>query len=229
MASPPLPDNPTLRVALKYTQSDGLAGGQRLFFNYTGSAPTSAQISALATYIGGTDWQDELGGAVNEDWTLVEVDIIDITTDSGNAGSWTGEKAGTRSGTPMPAQTAANIEFDVPLRYRGGKPRTYLPPGVTTDMANPSTFASGYYDLVTSGFTSFIAGIVATGIHTADDLTHVNLSYYKGYNTSTPPWRGPGYKYPPRYRDTAVSTPITAYNCKSEIGTQKRRRTATSA
>ena len=229
MATPPNPDNPTIKVELGWTQVDSLMGGNRLFFNFSGARPTGAQCLALATYILGTDFPDELASAINEDWTLTSVDVIDITDDTGRSGTFEGSEAGTRPGTPLPAQCAAGVEFDIDLRYRGGKPRIYWPPPVAADLENPSHYTSGFVTLIEDTTAAFIGAIQTTGLVSSNDLTHVNLSYYKGYNTATPPWRGPGFKYPPKYRATAVSTKVDGYAAKTVVASQKRRRLALSA
>jgi hypothetical protein len=229
VATPPNPDNPTIKVSLSFTQTDALKGGCRLFFNYSGSAPSGTQCATLATYIGGTDFPDELGGLINTSWALTEVDVLDITTSEGLSGKWTGSEAGTRSGTALPAQVSSGVEFNIAKRYRGGKPRIYLPPAVTSDLANESNYTSTFAGTLATDFGTFISGIAAQGLTAANDLTHVLLSYYQGVNTATPPWRGPGFKYPPKYRATAVSYNVSGYAGKAMLNSQKRRRVATTA
>lgn len=229
MATPPLPDNPTIRITLKYLQTDGFLGGQRFFYNYAGGAPTSAELATLAAYVANSAWNDEIAGLVNTGWALTEVDILDIASETGASGSWTGSKAGTASGIVLPASNATNVEFNIAQRYRGGKPRTYFPPPSATELASASQWDSAFLSLAETAVPGFFNGIVTQGLHTTGDLTHVLLSYYKGYNTTTPPWRGPGFKYPPKYRATALSLPISGYAIKAEVGSQKRRRASTSA
>jgi hypothetical protein len=227
VATPPNPDVPCIRVALKYSQTDGLKGGSRFFFSYSGDAPTSTQCGTLASYISGTAWPDELGGLVNTDWSLTEVDVVDISSGMGASGTWTGTEAGTQSGTALPAQVAATIEYEIEDRYRGGKPRMYLPPGVTANLTNPSNWSSTFTTALSTSIVAFFNGIQTAGVVTADDLTHVNLSYYSGYATTTPPWRGPGFKYPPKYRTEALHSAVTGYLVRAGLSSQKRRRTAT--
>ena len=131
------------------------------------------------------------------------------------------------SGTALPAQCAINVEYDIARRYRGGKPRMFLPPGVVGNTANSSQWSGTFISDVNAAVVAFIDEIEALSIGAMGTLAHVNLSYYSGYNTASPPWRGPGFKYPPLYRDAAKLDTVEGYACKAVIGSQKRRRTST--
>ena len=228
MTIPPLPASPCVRVRLDYTQADGLTGGSRFYLSYSGAAPTAGDCGTLATDIGNA-WSTHLAGLVNEDWTLAEVDVLDIASDSGLSGQAEPASAGANAGTALPAQCAINVEYDIARRYRGGKPRMFLPPACTGNTADPSHWSGSFVTEVNSGMVAFIDEIEALSIGAMGTLAHVNLSYYSGYNTASPPWRGPGFKYPPLYRDAAKLDTVEGYACKSMIGSQKRRRSATTA
>jgi hypothetical protein len=127
----------------------------------------------------------------------------------------------------MPIQCANNVELGIGERYRGGKPRIYFPPPVTADMSGLGSFAGAFLTASNAGVAAFFAAIEAFVAPPLTPLTHVLLSYYHGVSTTSPPWRGPGFKYPPKYRATALSLQIKSYNTKAVIGSQRRRRTAT--
>lgn len=226
MATPPLPDFPCVRASLSGTCGDSTTWGVRHFFKYSGSAPSGANCVTLATDIA-TQWATDLSPQYHGNWILTAVDVLDIATDSGYSGLVDVSHAGTRSGTPLTSNDCMNVEFGISRRYRGGKPRVYLPPGVAGDLATDTNWTTTFADATASAFSTYAAAIEALTIGSMGTLTHVNLSYYKGYNTNSPPWRGPGFKYPPKYRDTALSDPITGYFGKVEVGSQRRRRTAT--
>ncbi len=226
MPTPPLPASPCLRVRLIYTASGALLAGNRLYFSYTGSAPTGAECITLAGDVAAA-WNTHVAPVVNSNFALEEVDVLDIATDSGFSGQWTGSHGGTdANGTSLPVGCATNVEFDIARRYRGGKPRMYLPPGCSGDQATDATYGTTFITAVNTAVAAFIAAIdgASVGVGT---LAHVLLSYYHGYNTASPPWRGPGYKYPPKYKDAATLDTVVGYSTKAVIGTQKRRRTST--
>jgi hypothetical protein len=226
MTAVPLPARPCVRARLIYTQSDGFEGGSRLYFAYTGSAPTGANCATLAADIASA-WSSDIAGQVNTEWALTEVDVLDIATDSGLSGQWTGSYAGVASGTALPAQVAMNVEFGIARRYRGGKPRMYLPPGVTADLQTASAWTSAYVTATNTGVGNFFSAIAALSIGAMGTLSHVNLSYYQGFTNIT---NSSGRERAvPTYRDTALVDTVTGISAKTTLGSQKRRRLATTA
>lgn len=224
MTLPPLPDVSCVRVGLDFTQNDGAKGGSRFFLSYSGSAPTGANCTTLAGDVA-SQWATDAAPWINETWALTEVDVLDIATRSGLSGQWTGSNAGSRSGTPIIAQAAGDIEFGIARRYRGGKPRMYGPPGVTSDQASNSTWVSGYVSGLSAYAAAFFAALEALTIGAMGTLQHVNLSYYHGFtNITTSSGR---IRAVPTYRPTALHDNVTGYFGKALIGSQKRRRQAT--
>jgi hypothetical protein len=156
---------------------------------------------------------------------LVEVDVLDIATNSGLSGNWTGSHSGSRSGTTLPVQCSSNIEFGIARRYRGGKPRMFFPPGVASDTATEAAWGTTFITALGSGVSAFVSAIEALSIGSMGTLQHVNLSYYKGFTNIT---NSSGRERAvPTYRTTALHDNITGYFAKAVIGSQKRRRTST--
>lgn len=224
MTAPPLPDTSCVRVRIDYQHDTGLKGGNRFYLSYSGTAPTGANCVTLATDIAGF-WNTSIMSAINPDWTNVEIDVLDITTPLGLSGSWTGSNAGTESGTPMPAQTAMNIEFGIARRYRGGKPRFYLPPSSQTNAASDVAWDQTFINQVATNVGTVMSNIEALTIGGMGTLQHINLSFYDGFtNVENTSGR---MRAAPKYRVTALSDKVTGYFGKTEIGSQRRRRAAT--
>lgn len=226
MTVPPLPETPCLKVALDYTQTDGYDAGSRFFLSYAGAAPTPGNCSTLASDISAA-WNTHLAPQVNETFALTKVDVLDIATYSGNFGEWTGDLAGGDSGTQLPAQSATNIEFNIQRRYRGGKPRMFLPPPTTGAQLDAGHFTTTFIGNTNTAMAAFIAEIEALSIGAVGALAHVNLSYYQSFkNVENSSGR---MRAAPTYRATALVDTITGYATKGLIGSQKRRRAATTA
>jgi hypothetical protein len=115
MTAPPLPASPCLRVRLDYTNSDTFLAGSRFFLSYSGAAPTPGNCATLASDIAAA-WSSHLAALVNADWTLTEIDVLDIASDSGASGQWVGSDSGTLSGNNLPSQCATNVEYDIARR-----------------------------------------------------------------------------------------------------------------
>src|SRR5271166_3185016 len=110
MPSPP--SVKAVRVRLSYTQTDGFLGGNRFYLSYDGSTPDGATLNTLATGIR-TAWGTDIAQLVNADWSLEEVDCLDLSSDLGASGYDTTAVAGSLSGTALPAEVATNVEFNI--------------------------------------------------------------------------------------------------------------------
>jgi hypothetical protein len=224
-----MPSPPTVqavRVKLDYLNDDGSLAGSRFYLTYSGSPPTPANCVTLANDVV-TQWGAHIGPILSLHWTLNEVDVLDLGSTSGASGqSSTTSTAGATDPAP-PSSVAVNVEFNIARRYRGGKPRMYFPASNNANLANQRNWTSGFVSTFNSDVAAFFSALEALSIGSMGTLQHVNISFYKGHNTSQPPWRGPGYKYPPLYRATALVDAVEGYATKSVIGSQRRRRTAT--
>lgn len=224
MTTPPLPASPCVRVRLIYTQTDGAEAGSRFYLSYTGSAPTVANLNTLASDIA-SQWATDIAPLCGSAFALTEIDILDIATNSGNSGLWTGSHSGTAATNNLSSNAATNVEFQIARRYRGGKPRMYFPPGTVEQSANGGNWGSTYISLVNTNVVAFFNAIEALSIGSMGSLTHVNLSYYQGFKNVT---NSSGRERAvPTYRTTALVETVTGYSCKKLIGSQRRRRAAT--
>jgi len=224
MTTPPLPASPCVRVRLDYTETDGFLGGSRFFLSYAGAAPTAANCNTLATDIA-AQWATHIASFISTTWQLTEVDVLDIASLSGASGLWQGSNAGGDSNSPSAAQVATNVEYKISRRYRGGKPRMFLPPGTDTQRNDLSHWNATYISNVNTGVAAFFTAIEALSIGAMGALAHVNLSYYKGFtNIANSSGRE---RAVPTYRTAAILDTVTGYVCKAQMGSQKRRRNAT--
>lgn len=224
MTAPPLPATPCLRVRLDYTQGDAALAGNRFFLSYAGAAPTPGNCTTIAGDVEAA-WASHMAAITQTEFALTEVDVLDIASEAGASGQWTGSTDGTLSSSYIPASAAVNIEFGIARRYRGGKPRIFLPPGGNTQLLDGGHWNSTYTGDVATAWAAFIAEVVALSVGAVGALAHVNLSYYKGFTNIT---NSSGRERAvPTYRDTALVDNVESYIVKAEIGSQRRRRVAT--
>jgi hypothetical protein len=213
-----------LRVRLDYVNADGSEAGSRFFLSYAGAAPTAGNCITLATDIA-TAWSSNLGGQVSDDWALQQVDVLDIASVSGASGQWTGHDVGGETGTAVPSQCAVNIEFGIARRYRGGKPRMFLPGPSQGQLLDSAHWTTGYQSACQTAVGAFFTAIEALSVGAVGALGHVNLSYYTGFKNIT---NSSGRERAvPQYRTAAQLDTVNTYNVKAVVGSQRRRRTAT--
>jgi len=224
MTTPPLPASPCVRVRLGYTASAGTEMGSRFYLSYSGAAPTAANCLTLATDIA-TAQGTHLAPYCYQLISLTEVDVLDIATDSGAHGTYAASNAGGLSGGTLTANAAVNVEYDIARRYRGGKPRMFLPPPDDSALASIDKYSNTFVGNVNTAFAAFMSQIEALTIGSMGTLAHVNLSYYQGFKNIT---NSSGRERAvPTYRTSALLDTITGYATKAVIGSQRRRRTAT--
>ena len=222
---PPLPESNVVRVRLGYVTSAGTDMGSRFYVGFAGSSPSTSDCATLAGDIA-TAWNTNIASLIYELVTLVSVDVEDISTHTGNFAAVAVSHSGTLSGSTLTANAATNIEFDIAQRYRGGKPRMFLPPPDDSTLASLDKFSTGFIGNVNTGIAAFFAAIEALSVGSMGTLTHVSLSYYNGFtnvtNSSGRTRAVPKYRTP-----NALVYPVTGYACKAVVGSQRRRRTAT--
>lgn len=224
MTTPPLPASNVVRAHLIFTGVAANDAGSRLYFGFTGTPPSSGNCATLASDISAA-WGTHLQSLTSATFKLSEVDVLDISSDTGSSGQWTGDLAGGDSGEPVPANCAMNIEFGIARRYRGGKPRIFHPPPSTDSLASIDQWTAAALDAWNTAFAAFVAEIEALDIGAMGTLSHVNLSYYQGFKNVT---NSSGRtRAAPTYRDSALVDTINSYIAKAVVGSQRRRRTST--
>lgn len=205
-----MPPLPPVADVVKYTQSwhisTNIKAESILHFSYTGSAPDGSACAALAA--------DIQAAAVSEFKSLMNTSafvgpgtILDLATNTGASGSGGTTTVGTRTGAGNPASTCVVMLHSIARRYRGGKPRTYLPFGVVGDFATQGTWDSTLLTAVASAWSSFITTAIAASSGGCDLSEFVNVSYVTGGAPRTTP-----------HVDT-----ISASVPRIPIGTQRRR------
>lgn len=213
-----------MRIKLDYEAPGNTLAGSRFYLSYSGAAPTAGNCITIAGDVAAA-WSSHLARDVQENISLTEVDVIDIASLTGASGQWTGNNVGTDSSSALPAQTATNVEFNIARRYRGGKPRMFLPPPGADSLSTPDKFTTTFVDQVNGDMAAFMAALAALSVGAVGTLAHVNLSYYSGFKNIT---NSSGRERAvPQYRDAALLDTVSGYATKSVIGSQRRRRTAT--
>lgn len=215
----------TIKVQLGFLLNPGLSGS-RFFINYTGGPPTAADLATYAEDVSGA-WNSHLKTYQTTGWSLQNVVCTDLDSSTGARGEWTGDIAGTDDGGDPSAGICTVIDFVILNRYRGGKPRIYLPIGTPNWNENAQTWTDAFVTDVNTGWDNFISELEGIELSSFSANAQVNVPYYKGYNTSTPPWRGPGFKYPPKLQSSPVTPEvIQSVSTRQRIGSQRRRLSA---
>lgn len=221
---PPLAPVPNVvRAKIGYTLGDDTGAGSRLFFKYTGGAPTAADLTTWASTI--FDALTPLAAFCTVDKVFTSVVVQDLGTDIGFQGAHVGATPGTRAILDNPASAAVVFEHVVARHYRGGKPKAYMPLGAPVDLNTAQTWGAALVTEWSAAWTTFLLACTEgspAGLHPVD---HVNVSYYQGSTASIV--GGAGYErgkttLKPRVGGPHVDLVISSA-ARIRVGTQRRR------
>jgi len=147
---------------------------------------------------------------VHSNYSLVEVDCLDLSSNTGLLGVWQGSIAGTAVGGAPPANCSVNIRTLIVQHYRGGHPVLHHPPTTQSNQSGSRSWTGSFCTGVATHWQAMQTGITAiTGHPTVNGCIQVVLLGYR-------PGAAPGA--------VVVSTP-TGYLASTRIGTVRRRLT----
>ena len=217
-------DTSILRFHLNHGQ--GVTGGlgSRFYMDFSGGRPTIADCVALATDCSNS-WAAHLASLMATIGGLLSVTATDVTDSTGFEGTYTHTQPGTRSGNPPDYSACAQINFKIGRGYKGGKPKIFLPFGITTDLASGQEWNTTFTNAVDAGWTAFIAALTGATSGTTVVGVQRNVSYFSGHtpNSDTSIWAP---RNMPNPRATAKTDPMVAHATRLTIGSQRRRLTA---
>jgi|SRR5580704_8226346 hypothetical protein len=220
---PSLPDYANvLKVRFLFTVGGDANVATTWHFKYTGTAPTDATCSAIATTIAAAA-VTRLGASLNVNNTFQGASVQDLTSGSAGFGEHLAAVDGSRSGEPVPAATCVLLHQPIARRYRGGKSRTYWPLLGASDLTNPSAWdgsviATTQAELI--DLQSDIQSIVDAGCTIGEQ---VSISYYSGFTAVTNPITG-RTRDVPNVRSAAIAPDaILSLACSGAPATQRRR------
>lgn len=217
---PALPAVPNvLRADVNWTISSDTNAMTRLFFSYAGAAPNSAACQAFALTIG--DAFQTYTEYIDVDTTLVGATVTDLSSDTGSTGTHDLNTGGTRAG-PISGASAVLVNYQIDRRYRGGKPRSYLPWGAAGDIGNRQTWAAVFISEVNTALADVFAHIIGATSGGTTIQQHVNVSYYHGFTVVTNPISGRARNVPTLRSSPRVDT-IVSFAVSTRIANQRRR------
>lgn len=219
---PPLPAaSKVVSLAVMGTFLNGGRWLSRVYVQYTGTAPTNADLAAFLTSVD-TALNTNLKPLMNADVNATELHAIDLTSSTSAVADKVIARTGTRAGTAIPADAASVISYEIARRYRGGHPRGYWPFGSVTDLATPRIWGAAAVAAFKSGYDAWMTAVLAAGWTGAGTLTQVNVSYFHGFTVVTNPITGRARNVP-TLRVAPTIDAVTSTIARTSFGTQRRR------
>lgn len=217
---PALPTIPNvLKARLLWSVSSDVDVSTTWYFAYSGTAPSNSDCTSLANTI------YTAIAAFGEDWdvdtTLTGVEVIDLSSVSGGVGVHAGSTGGNLN-APLSAATCVLVNYQIARRYRGGRPRSYLPWGDQTKVGNRQTWGATFVSAVETHLSDIFNGIIGSTAGGTTISQHVNVSYYEGFTVVTSPTSGRARNVP-KLRTTPLVDTIASYSVSTRLANQRRR------
>lgn len=219
MALPLVPG--VVKTTLTWKVGSDTSAQNVLHFRYTGGA-TGADLAAGATTIAaGLAGLAALAAVMGTHVTLESITLTDLASMAEPHGEADIGLVGTETGEPLPSGSAVLMNFLIARRYRGGKPRAYLPFGTALDLNASNKFIS-------ASLTNFLDAYGNLNTTITDDSGPVgitnqcNVGYFSGY-TLGPAQPGGFRKKIPTPLGAPHNDLITGFVPSQNVGSQRRR------
>lgn len=218
---PALPVVPgVIRMKILWSVGTDVNVSTRIYLSYTGSAPGNSTCATIATN------QYTSIATAHAQWvtenSLTGVSIEDLSSTSGGFGEHIATTAGTRA-QAQNANTALLFNGAIARRYRGGKPRIYLPWLGNEDLATPQTWDSTELAAAQTAWNTLVADFLANGAGGVTITSTVNVSFYEGFTAVVNPITGRTKDVPKVRTGTIPIDPISSWAANTKLGTQRRR------
>lgn len=196
--------------------------GVHFYQKYAGATPTTAQLDLWAQAIDGVAVAD-LASLLSDGINFAEVEAADLSTSPSTIGTYSHVDAGTRAGLIPTIDTCLTTRWLIGRSYRGGKPKSFWPFGIVSDLASPNAWAAGLLSAFDTAWASFQTGIVGHVIGGTTLGVQVSVSYFQGLTERTKPSTGRKY-YVGTPRPVPLVDTVIGVTPDIVIGSQRRRR-----
>jgi len=155
--------------------------------------------------------------------SLTQVKCTDLQSNQANVGTNGTVTPGTRAGSMLPLDDCVLVNLAIATRYRGGKPRMYLPGGTANDTTDGRHWLPAFITSFQSAWNAY-SNHILTNVSGITIAQQACVHYYKGYvtNPNGSPWEE---RNVPAHNPNAGSTVdgITAASVNPFVGQQRRR------
>lgn len=220
---PALPPAPAvLQLTTEWDVGSDLSAITRTHYLYTGAAPSSTDIvTFLGTYVAATSVFAAL--ALDTESSYLGSALIDLTSPMSGGGEVATSTPGTRTGDVLGAGVAVLVNETITRRYRGGKPKSFVPWGTSTDLLTRQTWqAASLTDFGNYYAEIFRAPFIGQFIGPALITEQVSVSYYGPPNRTVTGSTG-RVRTLSTTRATPIIDPVSSVAVSPRVSSQRRR------
>lgn len=190
-----------------FVWSDGVADfGSRIFVGGTDPDIDSDDLTTLATQISAA-YGDNFPMWVGTDFTLVEVEAMNLTSPTSAVGYWRGSIPGIDDGVSLPSNISMDGQLEIGVRYRGGHPVIHLPPSSSGNLGTARAWSDALVTAIDTSLTDFRTAINEITPGTGPPVTWIVL---RGYRSGATP-------------EAVTQWPVLSAGLRKYVGTMRRR------
>jgi hypothetical protein len=219
MPRPPATPTGVVRSFLHHEPAADGAVYCRFDLEYGGTPPITSTLSAIAEAVSGA-WGTHLASFLYVGDALFDVHCADLANPGTVDGQYTASVAGTRSGSQVPNSCTATLNFIPDEKYRGGKPKIFLPYLVEADRSTPQEWTAATMGNLATAWGAFISELAGTS-YSGCTLGGPCMVSYLGPPTVTATTGSRRRVSTPR--TTPLVIPLIAVEGSNAIGAQRRR------
>lgn len=136
---PPLPVVPSVvKIIVKQSLASVSVYNVLHAYESSGSFWTTIDMQALANAVR-SSWVTNVLPLQHSALTLGDVQVVDLSSETGGEATATGTSLGTAAGAASPANACVCWSWKISRRYRGGHPRTYIAGLATGNVLNANS------------------------------------------------------------------------------------------
>lgn len=187
-----------------------------LYVQYSGTAPTAANLSAYALLIQQA-WNNNMAAECPSRIIHTNCTVTDLSSNTGAQGVSNTSIPGTRGDDLIPANAAVLISYPVSARWRGGHFRQYLLAGGNADNQDGMSWHAAFVTEVQNHWNNFFLGFIGNTQGGTTFTQHVGVRRHGKYLPNAGP---------PHYvLDNPIVIPIAPNSAvaHAQIASQKGR------
>lgn len=191
------------------------------YWSYSGGAPSAADCASFADQLV-NNAQSAFAGLMPTVWGVDAAMVVDLASSTGREATSGTPWLGTATGAALAPASATLINHQIGRRYRGGKPRTYLPIGTAADIASAGVWSGAHITAAASAWGDWVSLFISATSGTTTITAIVNVSYYGPPNKLVTGSTG-RVKTVSTMRTTPIVDGIVAHSVHQNVTSQRRR------
>jgi hypothetical protein len=212
----------TIELGLHWAIDEYPNATTKLHFSIAAASATPADLQTLVNGVGAA-LNGNVSAAIGTHVKLVTVTATELGSGQQNTASAQPNMVGTRAGAWLPANACVLALYKIGVRYRGGKPRSYLPFGTAPDLADAQTLTSAAVTDLQQKWITGVTNIIGIAAGSAKPTGAVTVSYYGGTPPALAQNKNGETTWHSQRRQNPVTYPVLNTTISTRLASQRRR------